>query len=234
MGKVLGIGILGVVQLAFFVGAAVVAAIVTGSFTLPPSTPTAVVMLVVWFTLGYTLYATTLGFLGSLASRMEEASNATTPVTLVAMASYFIALFAVVDDPSGTIATIATFLPPSRAVRRPAAGRLRRDPAVAGRRLGRPDGPRDLGPVRRRRPGLLGRGPLGRRADEAPRRLAVRRGVIPGTIPGCPTTPVLPPCSGPWASWPTDRSCGAARCPLADPACSSSNSPLPCRRRRSS
>jgi ABC-2 type transport system permease protein len=113
MGKVLGIGILGVFQLAFFVGAAVVAAIVTGSFTLPPSTPTAVVMLVVWFTLGYTLYATTLGFLGSLASRMEEASNATTPVTLVAMASYFIALFAVVDDPSGTIATIATFLPPS-------------------------------------------------------------------------------------------------------------------------
>ena len=44
---------------------------------------------------------------------MEEASNATMPVTLVAMTSYFIALFAVVDDPSGTIATIATFLPPS-------------------------------------------------------------------------------------------------------------------------
>jgi ABC-2 type transport system permease protein len=113
MGKVLGIGILGIVQLAFFVGAAIVAAIVTGRFTLPASTPTAVVMLVVWFTLGYTLYATTLGFLGSLASRMEEASNATTPVTLVAMASYFIALLAVVDDPSGTVATITTFLPPS-------------------------------------------------------------------------------------------------------------------------
>lgn len=113
MGKVLGIGILGIVQLVFFVAAAAIAASLTGSFTLPPSTPTAVVMLVVWFTLGYTLYATTLGFLGSLASRMEEASNATTPVTLIAMTCYFVALFAVVDDPSGTIATIATFLPPS-------------------------------------------------------------------------------------------------------------------------
>jgi len=113
MGKVLGIGILGIAQLAVFVAAAAVAASLTRSFTLPPSTPTAVVMLVVWFTLGYTLYATTLGFLGSLASRMEEASNATTPVTLIAMTSYFVALFAVVDDPSGTVATIATFLPPS-------------------------------------------------------------------------------------------------------------------------
>ena len=63
--------------------------------------------------LGYLLYSTALGFLGALASRMEEASNASTPVTLVAMVSYFVAIFAVIDDPSGTVATIATFLPPS-------------------------------------------------------------------------------------------------------------------------
>ena len=44
---------------------------------------------------------------------MEEASNASTPVTMVAMISYFVAIFAVVDDPNGTVATIATFLPPS-------------------------------------------------------------------------------------------------------------------------
>ena len=32
---------------------------------------------------------------------------------MVAMISYFVAIFAVIDDPSGTVATIATFLPPS-------------------------------------------------------------------------------------------------------------------------
>ena len=32
---------------------------------------------------------------------------------MVAMLSYFVAIFAVIDDPSGTVATIATFLPPS-------------------------------------------------------------------------------------------------------------------------
>ena len=62
---------------------------------------------------GYPLYSTALGFLGALASRMEEASNASTPVTMIAMVSYFVAIFAVVDDPDGTVATVATFLPPS-------------------------------------------------------------------------------------------------------------------------
>ena len=113
MGKVLGIGALGVVQLFVFVLGALVAALVTDPFALPSATPGALALLVVWFILGYLLYSTALGFLGALASRMEEASNASTPVTTVAMISYFVAIFAVIDDPSGTVATIATFLPPS-------------------------------------------------------------------------------------------------------------------------
>ena len=113
MGKVFGIGVLGVVQLVVFVIAALIAALVTDRLTLPTTTPGAVALLGLWFVLGYLLYSTALGFLGALASRMEEASNASTPVTLVAMVSYFVAIFAVIDDPSGTVATIATFLPPS-------------------------------------------------------------------------------------------------------------------------
>jgi ABC-2 type transport system permease protein len=113
MGKVLGIGVLGLVQLAVFVLAGGAAALATDRLVLPSTTPAAVVLLAIWFILGYTLYSTTLGFLGALASRMEEASNASTPVTMIAMISYFVAIFAVVDDPNGTVATIATFLPPA-------------------------------------------------------------------------------------------------------------------------
>ena len=113
MGKVLGIGVLGVVQLLVFVVAAIVAALATNRLTLPTTTPGAVALLVVWFILGYLLYSTALGFLGALASRMEEASNASTPVTMIAMISYFVAIFAVISEPDGTVATIATFLPPS-------------------------------------------------------------------------------------------------------------------------
>ena len=113
MGKVLGIGVLGVLQLFVFVAAALVAALATDRLVLPTTTPGAVSLLVVWFVLGYLLYSTALGFLGALASRMEEASNASTPVTMIAMLSYFVAIFAVISEPDGTVATIATFLPPS-------------------------------------------------------------------------------------------------------------------------
>ena len=113
MGKVLGIGVLGVVQLVVFVTAALVAALATDRLVLPTTTPGAIALLGLWFVLGYLLYSTALGFLGALASRMEEASNASTPVTMIAMISYFVAIFAVIDDPDGLVATIATFLPPS-------------------------------------------------------------------------------------------------------------------------
>ena len=113
MGKVLGIGILGLIQLVVFVGAALAAAAVTRRFTLPETTPGAVVLLTVWFVLGYALYSTALGFLGALASRLEEASNASTPVTMIAMASYFVAIFAVINDPAGVVARVATFIPAS-------------------------------------------------------------------------------------------------------------------------
>jgi len=111
MGKVLGIGILGLVQLAVFVVAGFIAASLTQEFELPATTPGAAVQLVVWFILGYTLYSTALGVLGALASRMEEASNASTPVTIVAMLSYFVAIFAVINDPSGPVAIAASFIP---------------------------------------------------------------------------------------------------------------------------
>ena len=113
MGKVMGIGILGLLQLGVFVIAALAAAVLTDRFVLPATTPTAIALLTVWFVLGYTLYSTALGFLGSLASRMEEASNASTPVTMIAMISYFVAIFAVINDPNGPVAVAATFLPPS-------------------------------------------------------------------------------------------------------------------------
>ena len=111
MGKVLGIGILGLVQLAVFVIASFIAARLTREFELPATTPGAAVQLIIWFILGYTLYSTALGVLGALASRMEEASNASTPVTIVAMLSYFVAIFAVINDPSGPVAIAATFIP---------------------------------------------------------------------------------------------------------------------------
>ena len=112
VGKVLGIGLLGLAQLVIMVGVGLGAGTAAGRFTLPPTTAPTVFMLFLWFILGYALYSTALGVLGALASRMEEASNASSPVSIVATGAYVFSLLVALDDPSGTAARIATLLPP--------------------------------------------------------------------------------------------------------------------------
>ena len=112
MGKVLGIGLLGLIQLLVMVSVGLTAGVLGGRFSLPPTTGPAVVLLIVWFILGYALYATALGVLGALASRMEEASNASSPVSFIAMGAYFFSLIVAINDPSGTAARVASFIPP--------------------------------------------------------------------------------------------------------------------------
>jgi ABC-2 type transport system permease protein len=112
VGKVAGIGLLGVAQLVVMVGIGLTAGVLGGRFTLPPTTGPALVLLVVWFVLGYALYSTALGVLGALASRMEEASNASSPVSFIAMGAYFFSLIVAINDPAGTAARVASFIPP--------------------------------------------------------------------------------------------------------------------------
>jgi ABC-2 type transport system permease protein len=112
IGKVIGIGLLGLGQLVVMVVVGLGLGLGTGRFTLPPTTAGSIVQLLLWFILGYALYSTALGALGALASRIEEASNAATPVTFVAMGAYFFALIVVLDDPGGVPARIGSFIPP--------------------------------------------------------------------------------------------------------------------------
>jgi ABC-2 type transport system permease protein len=112
VGKVLGIGILGLVQLVAMVVVGLGAALWTGRITLPSTTVGTLAMLLLWFVLGYALYSTAFAVLGALASRMEEASNASSPVTFVATGAYLFSLLVVLDDPSGLVARIGSLIPP--------------------------------------------------------------------------------------------------------------------------
>jgi ABC-2 type transport system permease protein len=48
---------------------------------------------VVWFVLGYVLYATVYGALGSLGSRAEDAQSVAAPVMLILPLAYFASFF---------------------------------------------------------------------------------------------------------------------------------------------
>jgi ABC-2 type transport system permease protein len=112
IGKVAGIGLLGLAQLILMVTVGISAGVLGGRFTLPPTTGFAILNLLIWFVLGYVFYSTALGVLGALASRMEEASNASSPVSFIAMGAYFFSLIVALNDPTGLAARIATFVPP--------------------------------------------------------------------------------------------------------------------------
>jgi ABC-2 type transport system permease protein len=113
MGKVLGIGLLALAQLVVLVAVGLTLSQLLGRLVLPPTTVGAVVQLLTWFILGFALYATTMGFLGALASRAEEASIASMPVTLTATTAYILSIAVVTGDPDGILAHVMTFIPPA-------------------------------------------------------------------------------------------------------------------------
>ena len=92
-GKILGIGLLGLAQVAVTAVAALVAVGVMGSLSVPIVRPGVLAWAVAWFVLGYALYATLFGALGSLASRPEDAQSVAGPAMMVMVASYFAAFF---------------------------------------------------------------------------------------------------------------------------------------------
>ena len=81
-GKVAGIGLLGLAQFAVTALAALVAAMVVDSVDVPAVSGGVLAWVVVWFVLGYALYAMAYGALGSLASRTEDAQSVAGPVEL--------------------------------------------------------------------------------------------------------------------------------------------------------
>ncbi len=111
-GKVLGIGLLGLAQIAVTALAALAALTMVDSVDIPAARAAVLVWVVVWFVLGYALYATVYGALGSLASRTEDAQAVAGPVVAVLLAGYF-ASFAATGRPDSGIAKLASYFPPT-------------------------------------------------------------------------------------------------------------------------
>ncbi len=109
-GKILGIGTLGIAQFIGTIAVALIALKITGTFDLPQLDVAIVLNLVLWFILGFLLFAVMFGAAGSLVSRMEDAQNVAFPMSLVAVAGFFVSTVAL-SDPTGPAAVIGTFIP---------------------------------------------------------------------------------------------------------------------------
>ena len=109
-GKILGIGLLGLVQITATALVALLAASLTDSFDVPAVRGTVIAWAVVWFVIGYALYATVFGTLGSLASRTEDASSVTGPVSVVLVLAFMVS-FAAIGSADTTWARLVSWFP---------------------------------------------------------------------------------------------------------------------------
>jgi ABC-2 type transport system permease protein len=117
-GKVLGIGAVGLVQLAAFGMVGLGAGIGTGLLTVTGLAVGVFASVLLWFILGFGFFAVLYAAAGSLVSRQEDVNSAATPITMLVMAGYILAQVTLAD-PSSTVASVMSWIPPFSAMLMP-------------------------------------------------------------------------------------------------------------------
>lgn len=110
-GKVLGIGLVSLLQFGLIVLVGFLAASMAGSIDLPEATASTALLALVFFILGYIFYGCAFATAGAIVSRQEDSQTSTTPLMILLVGGY-LASFPVIDDPDSSLAVILSFVPP--------------------------------------------------------------------------------------------------------------------------
>jgi ABC-2 type transport system permease protein len=118
-GKVIGLGVISLVNLVAMVGVGLGVAAATGMLAdLPPGTASAAVSSIGWWLIALVLFGTLAGGVGSLVSRQEEAGSVLTPLIMSLSLSYVGAIF-LLNAPTSTFSQVLSIVPPFSAIAMP-------------------------------------------------------------------------------------------------------------------
>ncbi len=109
-GKILGLGVLGLGQIAVIAAIGIGGALAFDVVELPGELVGTVLWLLFWFVLGYALFASLFAVAASLVSRQEDLGSVLTPASLVLVAGFIVALQAA-SDPRSTLAVVTSYVP---------------------------------------------------------------------------------------------------------------------------
>jgi ABC-2 type transport system permease protein len=109
-GKILGLGVLGLAQIVVIAAVGIGGAIAFDIVDVPGDLIGTAVSVVLWFVLGYGLYAAIFAVAASLVSRQEDLGTVIMPTTLVLVAAFVVGIQASAS-PDGTLARVASFTP---------------------------------------------------------------------------------------------------------------------------
>ncbi|ONI78975.1 ABC transporter permease [Actinosynnema sp. ALI-1.44] len=111
-GKVLGLGLVGLIQFAVITAVGLVAGLATGALTLSGAAIGGVLAGVFWYLIGFFFYATIFAALGSLVSRQEDTQSVLTPVTMVIVVGFIFAINLLISNSDSTLTMVMAILPP--------------------------------------------------------------------------------------------------------------------------
>jgi len=109
-GKVIGLGLLGLAQIVAIGVVGVTGALIFDVVSLPGQLIGTVLTVVAWFVLGYAFYASVFAAAASLVSRQEDLPGVITPMSMLLVVGFFIALQAA-SNPTGLLAVVTSFVP---------------------------------------------------------------------------------------------------------------------------
>jgi ABC-2 type transport system permease protein len=111
VGTVLAVGAATLLQMLVLATPLAVALQVTDSIGLPPVAGGDIALAVVWFVLGFLLYAFLFAATAALVNKVTEVGSAILPVTMTLLAGYLLALTVVAGDPNGGWSVVASLFP---------------------------------------------------------------------------------------------------------------------------
>jgi len=117
-GKVIGIGAVGLAQLATYGVVGVGAGVATGVLTIGGTAWGTLAGTLGWFVLGFAFFAVLYAATGSMVSRQEDVNSTAMPLTILIMAMFF-AAFSAVQNPDGTLSNVLSWIPPFSAILMP-------------------------------------------------------------------------------------------------------------------
>jgi ABC-2 type transport system permease protein len=111
-GKVLGIGVVGLIQMLVIGVGGMATVLATKAFPITISAAVGtVVWLIVWYLLGFFLYSIVFAALGALVSRQEDVGGATMPALMFVIAGYVIGISVLPSDPGNTFVEVLSVIP---------------------------------------------------------------------------------------------------------------------------
>lgn len=112
LGKVIGIGVVGLGQLLVVAAVGVGTAVGTGVLTMPASMAIgAVVWGLIWFLLGFLMFALMFAAMGALVSRQEDAGGVTAPVLMLIIIPYVLGISLLPADPDNGLLRVLSLIP---------------------------------------------------------------------------------------------------------------------------